>query len=114
MFQPKAYQLIDLQYPHDLAVKYLADTMPEYEVNERGNIDKDLFISCFAFSELGKKTQDEYLKNVIPFCRCGYLMYNSTEGAYTVKEILEKIPGAVDYPEEISCSRARLIVWGNK
>lgn len=74
------YTIIDLEEPNCLARKYLSKfNLPVSscrldEVHEQNNFD--LLISNYAFSELSRDTQEEYLAKVIVKCNMFYMIFN--------------------------------------
>lgn len=76
-----AYTIVDLRGPLQLAQKYLkahnidnvSFSLPE-EVEKPGNYD--LIISNFAFSEIDRKEQIEYLNKLIKKIPMGYMIIN--------------------------------------
>ena len=89
------------------------------------DLQTDLFISEFAFSELVRSVQDVYLEKIILKSKAGYITWNDgidkkvwdTDG-YTLEEILSLIPGAEAYfippkmyqGDQQTCT----ILWGMK
>lgn len=63
----------------------------------------DLVISNYAFSELGKAVQEDYLARVVGLASSGYLTMNSGlwgaeafgHDCFTVEELLQRLPNAV-------------------
>lgn len=77
----------------------------------------DLVISNYAFSELSRSLQDDYLDNVILKANSGYMIWNNLSSkyldGYSLKELIRKIPGSRVIKEVPRSARAnRLIVWG--
>jgi hypothetical protein len=77
----------------------------------------DLLISNYAFSELNREVQDQYLKNVVMQTPRGYITWNDLSarffGGYSLAELIRLIPNSQIHPEYpfISESNA-IIVWG--
>lgn len=81
VYNPKSYTLMDLDPCLDLTKKYL----DSFEINavDYKNInadfsdrDFDLVISNYAFSELARGTQDEYVRKIVDKSRAGYMLCN--------------------------------------
>jgi len=76
-----SYCLVDLEDPVNLAKKYLShfkienigtctpDTLPD--------MDFDIVISNYAFSEVAKSTQDLYIDKILSRCARGYITWNN-------------------------------------
>lgn len=77
----------------------------------------DLVISNYAFSELNRDIQDQYLKNVVLPSPRGYITWNSlstkTLGGYSLAELIRIIPNSQIHPEVPNTSESNaIIVWG--
>lgn len=77
----------------------------------------DILVSNYAFSELSRSVQDEYLGKVILQAKSGYMIWNNLSSkyldGYSLKEIMKKIPGSLALKESpLSAKANRLIVWG--
>ena len=77
----------------------------------------DLVISNYAFSELNRDVQDQYLKNVVLSSPRGYITWNhlSAEnlGGYSLAELIRLIPNSQIFPEKpITSESNAIIVWG--
>lgn len=77
----------------------------------------DLAVSNYAFSELVRAVQDEYLESVILRAKSGYITWNNLSSryldGYSLRELTRKIPGSKVLKEVPLSSRSnRLIVWG--
>jgi hypothetical protein len=77
----------------------------------------DLVVSNYAFSELVRAVQDEYLENVILSAKSGYITWNDLSSrnldGYSLRELIRKIPGSKVLKEvPLSSKTNRLIVWG--
>lgn len=83
----------------------------------------DIAISNYAFSELPKEIQDQYITNVLQKSKRGYLIMNSglsnytgrQDGKYTLTELREKLP-PFDIFEELPKTGPDnyVIVWGHE
>ncbi len=118
------YTLFDLNEVNDLAIKFLKDLGLSNKINafdgrKPTEINCDLVISNYAFSELNKEVQDIYLKNVISRSKSGYITWNNLGykllGAYSLNEIVEKIPNARVIDEfPLTAKENKIIIWGSK
>ncbi len=118
------YTLIDLPPVLKLAKKYLDIRSPESPLNygkdsHKKDVDVDLFISNYAFSELRRDIQDEYFDQFILNSRRGYVTYNHITpqewGSYSAVEFAEKIVGSEIIAEEPNSFDGNVIVlWGHK
>ena len=77
----------------------------------------DLVISNYAFSELNRNVQNQYLKNVILPSPRGYITWNnhSTETlrGHSLAELIRLIPNSQIHPEKPNTSDSNaIIVWG--
>ena len=131
-FQIDTYNLIDLPETLALSEKFL--NAVNLSNGLRGlrfidgthlyhEVDSDLFISNYAFSELQKSVQDMYIEKVVSKSKAGYITWDAQFSkaqyginGYTLDEFLKKIPDAEVIPEEpVSTSPDnRIIIWGNK
>lgn len=97
------YYLIDLPEVLPLAQKYL----DKYKLKGFEYIDgtklssevyADLVISNYAFSELYRRHQLEYIEKVINYSKCGYMTWNPLSEFFldglSSKEVLGLIPGS--------------------
>ena len=82
----------------------------------------DLVISNYAFSELPRKIQDEYLEKVILKSQRGFMLMNSgktnktgrSEGKITLEELRKSIPNLQELPEvPLTSPDNYLLVWQN-
>jgi hypothetical protein len=122
-FSSASYCLIDIAPALALTRRYLenyaiSSILSYRTMNELAPQDYDLAISNYAFTELPRAIQDEYLQKVIMRSRRGYITYNEISPAefrsYTADERLRLIPGAERISEEpLTHPKNCLIVWGN-
>ena len=78
----------------------------------------DLVISNYAFSELNREVQDQYLKNVVLPSPRGYITWNNLSatilGGYSLAELVRLIPNSQIHPEKPNTSEGNaILVWGN-
>jgi putative sugar O-methyltransferase len=80
----------------------------------------DLVISNYAFSELPRDIQNQYLEKVILKSNNGYMLMNSgkenrtgrSDGKITLQELREMIPNLEEYPElPLTSPDNYLLVW---
>lgn len=79
----------------------------------------DLVISNYAFSEIEKTVQDQYLEKVILPSRFGYITWNTLSHdllqGYSLADLIRIIPNAQILPEKPYTSDGNaIIVWGMK
>jgi putative sugar O-methyltransferase len=119
---PSSYTLYDLPPVLELAQKFMN------EIDAPGNFtffdgrnpepfDSDLVISNYAFSELNRDVQDQYLQNVVLKSPRGYITWNNlseqTFGGYSLAELIRVIPNSQIRPEKPNTSECNaIIVWG--
>lgn len=91
---------------------------PKLIDGRKPNTEKvDLVISNYAFSELSRSIQDEYLDKVILGAKSGYITWNNLSSkhldGHSLRELVRKVPGSKVLKEVPSSVKAnRLIVWG--
>jgi len=81
VFKPASYTMIDLYLTLLLAKKYLSKFNIQnviYLTSQQIDNKKeyDLVISNYAFSEIEKSLQDDYIQKILPFSKRGYLTCN--------------------------------------
>ncbi len=119
----REYSLIDLPEVLGLAKVYLSKFVIPGEIyyvdgtRDMPRKEYDLVISNYAFSELNRDVQNFYLGRVIDTSKAGYITWNSLSfkklGGYSVKELLDRIPGASVIEEEpLTALDNCVIVWG--
>jgi hypothetical protein len=114
-----SYEFVDLPQVKKLAGKYLNKFYPSINPKLSHNRQEwDLLISNYAFSELSREIQEEYLEKYISKSKRGYVIFNDITdnlfSTYSVSEFLEKIPGAEMVNEfPLTFPRNKLIVWGH-
>jgi len=122
LFGVKEYVAFDLPEVLSLFEIFLTNTSSRLRTQlvdgrEPLSVDTDLLISNYAFSELSRTTQDQYLEKVIPRAKAGYMIWNDLSyrnlDGYSLKELLRKTPGSRILKEvPITARGNRLIVWG--
>lgn len=81
------------------------------------DIETDLFISNYAFSELRRDIQELYMNHVVRHAPRGYILYNvlsnQSFGGYTAQEIADRFKDARILEEKpLTYAGNCLIVWG--
>jgi hypothetical protein len=117
-----SYVIADLEEVELLAFKYVSQVIPETQdllvrAQSIKSTDIDLVISNYAFSELTRGLQDDYLKRYILNSKRGYMIYNHINPtnfqSYTASEVCDMIPGAVLLEEVPLTDKTNvLVVWG--
>ena len=120
-FTPREYNLIDLDEVLKLGQKFLT-SCTSYESfnyisgNQVEDLHSDLVISNYAFSELTRSVQEEYLNKVIANSKRGYVTYNNINpdyfDSYTIDEFALKIPNS-RIIEEIPLTHPenKIVIW---
>jgi putative sugar O-methyltransferase len=118
------YYIFDLPSVQVLIDTYLAarkvDGISFPDIHDIDNLDTDLVISNYAFSELPKELQKMYLNRVLKHAKNGYLLMNSgrtnisgrSTGKVTIDEIRSVIPN-IEIFEEIPLTGPDnyLLIW---
>jgi hypothetical protein len=117
------YIMFDLEYPSQLALKYMSKLPFKFSINpEVGNpsslYSSDLVISNYAFSELTREIQEVFLTDVILSSKRGYFIYNhihaNPEDSMSAIEFAARIPGAEIFEEiPLTYPGNVLVVWGH-
>lgn len=120
----KEYFIFDLPNVQKLIKNYVsAIGVKGIFFSEIGNqIDRtyDLVISNYAFSELPRALQDEYLEKVIRKSQRGFMLMNSgkknetgrSDGKISIKELQKLIPNLRELPEQpLTSPDNYLLVW---
>lgn len=120
----KAYDIVDLEVVETLAMKYVTHVNPRANnIVRQARFQKynsiDILVSNYAFSELSKNLQDDYLEKFILKSKKGYMIYNHINPpeflSYTAEEICEMIPGSEIVDEVPLTDKTNvLIIWGHK
>lgn len=123
-YDVKSYTLVDIPSALMLCRKYLNcfASLPKNEFLLPDDIIPrkfDLVISNYAFTELRREIQDQYLQDIILNSSRGYIIYNEITPAefhsYKKDELLRIIPKAHIIPENpLTNPKNCIIVWGDK
>jgi len=119
---PLSYTCYDLPPVLELAQKFMK------EIDASGNftfldgrnpepLNPDLVISNYAFSELNRDVQEQYLENVVLKSPRGYITWNNLSEqhlrGYSLAELTRVIPNSQIRPENPNTSECNaIIVWG--
>jgi len=116
------YTLFDLPPVLNLTGKYLDESEVPKEKVEKGKMVNsygafDLVISNYAFSELSRELQEEYLEKVILKSAKGYVIYNDFTGdglsPMEATEFANRLPNGLileEFPE--THPNNCLVIWG--
>jgi hypothetical protein len=116
---PKKYYLLDLPSTSALAVRFLnvlnsPENFEQVDGREPRAVSSDLVISNYAFSELTREIQEEYLDKVISRSNKGYMTWNLLServlDGLRLDEVLARIPGARCIDEVPETSPGNVIV----
>jgi putative sugar O-methyltransferase len=118
---PSSYTLVDIKPALRLSQTYLDNYILKTEIrfktmNELSVQDYDLVISNYAFTELPRIIQDEYLKKVILKSKKGYITYNDivphSFNSYKKEELVELIPNSKILEEKpLTHKNNCIIIW---
>jgi len=77
----ESYSIFDLPYVIDLQSKYLTYhdiNVNTFNINSKYNVKSNSFlISNYALSEFSSIVRDTYVKNIVPYCNHGFLIWNT-------------------------------------
>ena len=120
--KPSLYTLYDIPPVLELAQKFIekVDASGNFTFIDGRNPEpsySDLVISNYAFSELNREVQNQYLQNVILNSTRGYITWNDLSekmlGGYSLGELIRLIPNSQIRPEKPNTSEGNaIIVWG--
>lgn len=122
---PRSYLIVDLPEVEGLIKVYLQEMNSSVNnvVSYSSGVEVfggyDLFISNYAFSELNRELQQNYLARYVLRSARGYMIYNHINPpeykSYTAAELSELIPDSEIFPEVPLTDKTNvLIVWGHK
>jgi phospholipid N-methyltransferase len=119
----RSFEIADLEVVEKLAEKYVLRINPETKnllriARHHKHEEIDLVISNYAFSELTREIQDEYLENYILKSKRGYMIYNHINPvefeSYNALDFCKIVPGAEIIEEIPKTDKTNvLIVWGH-
>ncbi len=120
---PSRYSLMDLPPVLELSKKILNTNtdVGRFDYIDGRNpiqIESDLLISNYAFSELNKDIQNLYLENVLLSAKRGYITWNNLSekqlGGLSVADLIRKIPNSQILPEvPLTYPGNCIIYWKN-
>jgi len=121
-FNINKYTIIDLEPVLRLTNRFLSNFKLNSNIDlvSPENLIKnsyDLVISNYAFSELNRESQDQYIDKVIKPSKCGYIVYNDISPdyfkTYKVEEFAKLFDDVVILPERPKTGdNIRVILWG--
>lgn len=114
----ESYEFVDLPQVKNLGVKYLEKFYPAAASKISSNQEIDLLISNYAFSELNRDAQIEYLNRYVLRSTRGYMIINQIIDnkfqTLSLDEMLASIPNSINIKEiPLTYPGNSLIVWGN-
>lgn len=121
LYQLGGYSLIDLPPVLSLAERYLVESGVDSPVRlvsalDVPELEPDLLLSNYAFSELRRDVQEMYMRQVVSRSRRGYMTFNqitpSRFGSMSAKDFAERVGGAILPERPRSYPGNRIIVWG--
>jgi putative sugar O-methyltransferase len=118
LFKPKKYIFVDLPEALALIKTYITKLglddieIEYYDTTNIKNINADLVISNYAFSECTEEIQDIYLNSIINRSKHGYIIHNNMRG-YAHTEFIEKCTNKIKLFPEIPQTHPKnvLLVW---
>jgi hypothetical protein len=118
-FEVNSYQLVDLDIVLKLSEKYLSKYNYKNVYYGRKYLDKyDLVISNYAITECNKKTQIDYIDNIINISNHGYITCNYISDIFNIEslgkdEFISKINKEVFIQPETPLSHPNnfLLIW---
>jgi putative sugar O-methyltransferase len=126
VFKMKSYHLFDLSPVLMLASRYLENHIlnASYELStlnqSAGDLEYDLVISNYAFSELPQQLQKKYIEKVLSKSKKGYLTMNSghsdsafSQNKLSLSQLEELLPKFRVFEEKpLTSAKNYIIVWG--
>lgn len=124
----QTYALYDLPAVLDLTDRFLTELRIDKSIYSRRDINQliperfDLVISNYAFSELPRETQLDYVDKILTRSSRGYLTMNSgrtnysgrSTGKMALDDLLDRIPGAEVLEEDpLTGPDNYILVWGH-
>lgn len=119
------YELFDLPPVLELAERFLSHfpaTSTQFALHDGRNVPPancDLVVSNFAFSELRREVQEDYLDRVVASAPRGYMTYNHISPpefrSLTAQEFAARIPGS-ELIDEVPLTHRRnvIVIWGHR
>lgn len=122
LFEIETYTLVDLPEVLALSERFLetagnANSFRFVSPRELGPIDADLVISNYAFSELRREVQEEYLDFVVLGAPRGYMTYNNITppsfNSLTAVELARRVRGTVTPERPRSYPGNQIVIWNH-
>ena len=120
---PGVYKLFDIPPVLNLAKRFTTELKVQNNLEfldgrNPKEIESDLVISNYAFSELTKTIQEIYLENVILRATRGYITWNSLGqdfmSAYSLADLVRIIPNSQIIPEVPNSHNGNsILIWGH-
>jgi hypothetical protein len=117
---PASYSVIDLEPVLSLVQRYLSAASPGapvslYAPDEVSPFSSDLVISNYAFSELRREVQEQYMNAIMDHAVRGYVTFNRIAPrsfrSITVEEFAERVGGIISRERPQSYPGNRLVHW---
>jgi len=121
-FNVKNYYDIDLFEPGRLADRYCRKehkinnfhVLTPEQLDELENVEIDLVISNYAFSECNYETQDIYIDKILSKAKRGYITHNNSEERRNrTKSIIEAYDGFKVFDVDLCKKEHPIFTWGN-
>jgi hypothetical protein len=117
----KNYYDVDLYEPSQLALRYCKKAhsvknfhviTPE-QIDQLDDIEIDLVISNYAFSECNDETQDVYIDKILSKAKRGYITHNnSDERRERTKSIIQDYPNFKVFDHDLCKKKHPIFTWG--
>tara|TARA_R110002074_G_scaffold254438_1_gene426515 strand:- start:492 stop:1313 length:822 start_codon:yes stop_codon:yes gene_type:complete len=116
------YYDVDLHEPGKLASRYCnkAHKMSNFQVvtpeqlDKLDNIEIDLVISNYAFSECNYETQDVYIEKILSKAKRGYITHNNSEERRNrTKSIIENYSNFKVFDYDLCKKKHPIFTWGS-
>jgi len=121
-FKFKNYYDVDLHGPAELAKKYCVDkhemdnfhVLTPDQIDELKDVEIDLVISNYAFSECNYEAQDIYIDKILSKAKRGYITHNnSDERRNRTKSIIENYPNFKVFDYDLCKKKHPIFTWGS-
>ena len=118
----KNYYDVDLYGPTRLAKKYCTEkhgmdnfhVITPDQVDQLKDIEIDLVISNYAFSECNYETQDIYIEKILSKAKRGYITHNNGEERRNrTKSIIEGYPNFKVFDHDLCKKKHPIFTWGS-
>jgi len=120
MFKFSNYYDVDLDAPTKLATKYCSLTgvdnfhvVTPSELEKLEDVEIDLLISNYAFSECNYETQDVYIEKILSKAKRGYITHNtSPERIERTKSVIENYDNFQFFGRDFCNKKHPIFTWG--